>query len=209
MTKLAILDCETNDLPDYKKPADDPCQPRLASLAIICLDLAEDGTVTDEREFQFKIKPNGWEMKPGAGAVNGLTTEDLLANGEDLIGVLATYTNLIMLGYVVASFGAQHDCKIMRGELRRSGMDDLFIQTPNICLMRACHPFKIPKASGKGGWPKLSDACAYFGIEPEPMPHEAINGARCAKGVLLGLVKRGALPKPEVHFAKEKPTALT
>ena len=203
--KVAVIDTETNDLPDYTKPADDPCQPRLASLAIICLELGEDGTASDVREFTFKIKPEGWEMKPGASKVNGLTTEDLIATGEPVLGVLGAYQNIVEMGHVIAAYNAQHDCKVMRGELRRAGLDDMFERTFNVCLMRACEPLKIKKASGKGGWPKLSDACRHFEIPVEPDVHTAINGARCALGVLLALKKLGKLPEAAVHKAKDKP----
>ncbi|MEY4951800.1 MAG: hypothetical protein RL299_224, partial [Pseudomonadota bacterium] len=40
-----VIDTETSGLFDFKKPADDPSQPRLASLAMIWAD--DDGNETD------------------------------------------------------------------------------------------------------------------------------------------------------------------
>jgi DNA polymerase III epsilon subunit-like protein len=226
--KYAVIDTETNGLPDYKLPADDPKQPRLASLAIVMLDDEFTTKIEDTQnavptaelelmgqklapfrvvaEHEFLVKPDGWKMTPGAAEVNGLTDELLEAKGIDISEVLGKYRTLIESGYAIAAYGAQHDCKIMRGEFRRHGLPDHFEQTKNVCLMRALMPFKVTKANGKGGWPKLEDACRFFGIPVEPEPHSALAGARCAAAVLLAINKRSGLPAPEVHYAKNPPT---
>lgn len=75
--KYAILDTEGNGLFRYKDeagrsvPADADGQPRLAEIVLIFAD----ADLKIEREYQAYIKPVGWEMTPGATAVNGLTTE--------------------------------------------------------------------------------------------------------------------------------------
>lgn len=209
--KYAIIDCETNGLPDYKKPADDPCQPRLASLGVVLIKVnerepAESKMLIDvEGEFEMLVKPDGWKMTPEAGAVNGLTDERLEAEGEPIARVLAKYGNLIDNGYVVVAYGAQHDCKILRGEFRRASLDDRFEATKNICLMRAVQPLKIPKANGKGGWPQLDDVLRYLGEKPEPRPHGALVGAKCAFAVFSAFLPKGMLPEPSVHHAKNPP----
>lgn len=197
---FAVIDAETNGIFDYKKPADDPCQPRLANLGVLLLN--EDLSVASEHEFL--VKPDGWAMTPEATAVNGLTDEILAAEGQALGVVLLFWQHLVADGRAVASYGAQFDCKQMRGELRRAGLDDLFEKTPNSCLMRACQGLKIKKANGKGGWPGLDDALRHFGFEPEAKPHRALAGARKSAEVLRALAKIGKLPAPSVHFAKEK-----
>lgn len=204
--KYFVIDTESSGLFDFAQPADAPGQPRLATLGIIAFDLLEDGTIEDEREFSFMVKPDGWELSPEAAAVNGLTNERLAKEGEPVLGILASYVNFIELGYVLAAFNCQFDSKIMRGELRRAGLDDRFTKTPNICLMRASTPICcVPKKTRSGfKFPKLSEACAFFGIE-QPAAHSAMGDARSAVAIFRELVKRGALPKPEVHFAKEKP----
>lgn len=203
--KYMLIDAETNGLPDYKKPADDPSQPRLASLGIIMVNVAEDGTITIEAEHEFFVKPDGWSMSLEVILVNGLTTEFLLEHGIDLRDVLRKYTTLVEAGYVVVAYGAQHDCKILRGELRRCGLPDHFEETKNVCLMRGIQPLKIPKANGKGGWPQLDDALRFFGHEPEAKPHGALAGARAALKVFTALRNKDMLPEPAVHYAKNKP----
>ncbi len=217
--KYAVIDAETNGLPDYKKPADDPSQPRLASLGVIMVDdvmepLAQDAEVSKvedtypfkiEAQHEFLVKPAGWKMTPGAAAVNGLTDERLEAEGIDISDVLRKYATLVEAGYVVVAYGAQHDCKILRGEFRRAGLPDRFEITNNVCLMRGVQPLKIPKANGKGGWPQLDDCLRYFGKKPEPRPHGALVGAKCALEIFAALYRMNKLPEASVHYAKNPP----
>lgn len=204
--KFAIIDTETSGLFRYKDdagvpvPADDPSQPRLAHLAIILLDddLVEEGTV------DLYVRPDGWKMEPKAQEVNGLTDEFLAENGADIRDVLDQYVRVIDAGYVIAAYNAQFDCKQMRGELRRAGMDDRFEQTPNICLMRASMKLRVKKANGGGGFPSLSDVCAHFGIDHKAV-HTAGGDARAALEVFRRLYAAKALPEARVHFSKTPP----
>lgn len=198
-----VIDTETNGLFDFKKPADDPSQPRLASLAMIWAD--DQGHET--ARMMFYIKPDGWRMTPEATAVNGLTTEFLEENGKPLDMVLRIYTRNVKAGLAVAAFNAQFDCKMMRGELRRAGMDDLFTVTPNTCLMRSLKPYAAQGLDVKGaGFVKLSVACEFFGIH-NSSPHSAMADAKAAQEILAMLIRDGNLIPPQVHFAKEKPAA--
>ena len=204
--KIAVIDTETSGLFDFKQPADAPGQPRLANLAILILD-EELKPVLD---VHYLIKPDGWDLTPEAAAVNGLTAEILNEKGVPIVDVLVQYCDFINRGYVIASYNVQFDTKIMRGELRRAGMPDLFEKTPNICLMRASTPVcKIPSKTNRGfKFPKLAEACAFFKLEPEPQPHTALNGARKAAEILRALHAQAALPEPDVHYAKNKPAPL-
>lgn len=208
--KFAIVDTETSGLPIYKDadgvpiPADDPRQPRLASFAM-CL-VTGDGEV--ERQVDFYVKPNGWKMTAEATAANGLTDEYLHEHGKDVREALDAYSEAVQAGYAIAAFGAQFDCKIMRGELRRAGMPDLFEETPNVCLMRASMGLGIVKANGKKGWPGLADVCRHFKIELVGQ-HQAEVDARAAVAIFLKLRELGKLPEPSIHYAKNHPSKET
>ena len=91
-----------------------------------------------------------------------------------------------------------------------AGLPDLFEQTPNICVMRAATPVcKVPKKSGSGyKFPKLAEACGHFKIAQQAQ-HTAMDDARVAAQIMRELAALGALPEPEVHFAKEKPAPST
>lgn len=202
MTRYLIIDTETSGLPDFAKPAEAEGQPRLCSIALILAD--ERGEEIGHGAEHYLIKPDGWEISPEITAINGLTTERCEAEGVPITTVLARYTDLIERGHVVIAYNSQFDTKIMRGELRRAGMPDLFEQTPNVCAMRACKQLNIEKAGEKkSGFPKLTDTYRHFFKAEVPDNHTALGDARACLMIWRELIKMGAAPAPEVHYAKE------
>lgn len=200
---FVAFDTETTGIFDFKKPADDPSQPRLASLAMIWTDSA--GREVD-RKLMY-VKPAGWEMTQEAFEVNGLTTDFLRENGTDIGVVLDVYERAIRSNMIMAAYNVQFDCKMMRGEFRRAGRDDLFEITLNTCLMRGLKPYKEKGLAIKGGqFVKLSVACEFFGIT-HAEAHEAMSDAEAARAILQILIEDGNLIPPAVHYAKSKPAA--
>lgn len=195
--KFAIIDTETNGIPSYKAPADGADQPRLAELAMILLN--DDLSI--QKEWTSFVQPDGWKMTPETTAVNGITDEMLLVSGRPIAEVLDVYTQVIKEGFAIAAFGAQFDCKILRGELRRAGRDDLFTQTKNVCVMRKSQGV-IPRPDGKKSWPKLEHARAFLKL-PDTGAHTAGADAASALAVLRYLHAQGVDLTPEVHFARE------
>ncbi len=204
MPQYMILDVETTGLFDFKKPADAEDQPRLCSVAAICV--GEDIGEPLEQSFSTLIKPDGWTIAPEITAINGLTTDRCEAEGRPIRDVLEQYAALIESGHIAVAFNAQFDLKQMRGEMRRAGMDDLFERTPNICTMRACRPLGIEKAGAKkGGFPKLADAFRHFYGKEPPAQHDALADATTCLMIFRKLMASGACPEPAVHYAKEPP----
>jgi DNA polymerase III epsilon subunit-like protein len=197
---LVVMDTETSDLFDMKKPADDPSQGRLAAVTMIFLDADLHALGSYTRH----VRPDGWSMKPGATAVNGLTDEFLLGIGIPVAHILDVYTAAVAMGCNVAAFHAQFDTKVMRSELRRAGRDDLFEGTKQTCLMRAMGSYN--KSQGLNGkWPKLSDAIEQIGYSMEGQAHTSQSDAMAAVAIARFLHKRGALFEAKVHYAKDRP----
>lgn len=196
---FCIFDTETTGLFDFKLPADDPSQPRLASVGFI---LADQNGNEIERVKAY-VRPDGWEMGEGAGAVNGLTTAFLHENGVSVSSVLDRYQTYVDLGLIVVAFNAQFDCKVMRSELRRAGRDDLFLKTRNICVMRGLASYKDEGLPIRGGFVKLSAACEFFKIVNKDA-HDAMADAEAALGLLQRLISDDRLPEAKVHLAKAK-----
>lgn len=203
MPKYLIIDTEGTGLFDYKRPADAEGQPRLAELMMIFAD--ENMEV--EREFHCYIRPDGWEMSPGATAINKLTNELLNEHGIPVVEALNEYNSAITNGYVMVAHNAQHDAKQIRAELRRAGLADRFEDAPNLCTMRSLTDVcKIPPNGGRGGykWPKLSEACVFFGME-NMGDHSAQNDARACLALLRKMRDLGVMPEAKVHLAKNPP----
>lgn len=195
----AILDTETTSLFDFKKPADAEGQPRLAEMALILVD----ADLIVEAQHQIYIKPDGWEMSLDAGKINGLTTEFLMKKGVPVAEALNLYSHIVNQGRIIVAHNAQFDLKIMRGALRRAGMPDLFENTKNICTMRGLMGHVV-KQDGKKGFPKLSDACAHFGIVLQGQ-HTAMGDALATLQLLKQMVALNIMPEAAVHYAKEQP----
>lgn len=197
----AILDTETSGLFNFALPADAEGQPRLAHLAMIFVD----ENLQEESIVDLLVKPDGWSMPPEVAAINHLPNELLLEKGLPVAHVLQAYTDAVDRGCIIVAHNAQYDTKIMRGELRRAGMDDRFERTPNICTMRALTDIcKIPKANGKGyKFPKLSEAMAAFNIKQDGA-HTAGGDARSALELFRVLKESGRCPEPSVNYAKER-----
>lgn len=199
-TKFLIFDTETSGLMDFKRPADDPGQPRVASVAMILLDHID----AEPRECGFLIKPDGWELSAEAAAVNGLTMAQLEAHGTPIAHALDLYEQAVLAGFVVVAHNAQFDCKMMRAEFRHAGRPDLFEQTRNVCTMRtATDIVRIPAKNGRGfKYPKLREAAEFFGI-PHDDAHTSMGDARATLGILRHLHRLGALPEPKVYYAAD------
>ena len=209
-----VIDVETNGTYVYKYPkghelagqpypADGPGQARVAEIGIIYCD--DDFNV--EREYHAYIKPNGWEMTPETTKINGLNTDFLMQEGIPIVDALKVYHDAILSGRVVVAFNVQFDAKALRGESRRAGLDDLFEDTYNTCAMRSAMNLepKVQKlGEKKGGFPRLSDVAAHFGI-PQEMEHSALDDARVTVLIAKALKEAGVLLAPDVHRAKNHP----
>jgi DNA polymerase-3 subunit epsilon len=207
MTAYLLIDTETNGLFDFSKPADADGQPRLAELAMILIDpLDPDGAM----EQHFLIKPEGWIIGPEMQAINGLTQAMLDEKGVPVLDAINAYAAAIDHGAVVVAHNAQFDTKVMRGEMRRAGVDDRFEQTPNICTMRSLTMVcNIPKKNGKGVKnPKFKEAYAhFFGKEPEGQ-HTAEGDVRALREIFMEMFKRDLLPEPKIFYATNRPDAI-
>lgn len=198
MPHFMICDAESSGLFDYEKGADAPGQPRLAELGLIFLDSAYQV----QAKHSWLIRPEGWEMSAEAAAKTGLTTEFLKANGVPIADALAMYMAGIEARRVVVGFNIAYDLKIMRGEARRAGLPDRYMETRNLCLMWATRGIVGAKTeAGRAKNPKAEEACAFFGIPPGP--HRALPDCEANLAMLLELVKRGALPEPKSPYDKK------
>lgn len=210
--KWLVLDTETSGLPDFRAAADAPGQPHVCDLALIYLD--EEMKV--EREEQFYIQPDGWEIEPGAAAIHGLTEGFLWANGVTIGEALDVYVAAILGGRALVGHNCQFDAKMMRGELRRAGIDDMFEETRTICTMRGAA--KLPALTGRPvikydaqgrptrntGWPKLPDLCRYLDVPLPLNAHGARDDAIAAADCFRAMVALGFDATPEVHYARAR-----
>lgn len=178
MTKYLVFDTETTGLPDMKQPADAVGQPRLASIAMLFVSPAFD----IQCEWFSLVLPDGWGMGAEASAINGLTTERLAADGLSVRYALEIYARAIDEGRTVVAHNVVFDTKIMRGELRRAGMDDRYARTSTVCTMTHGRRF-----CSRG---KLSVVYEELTGKPLDGAHNARNDAHACLNVLRELRDR-------------------
>lgn len=194
-----ILDTETTGVPDFTAPADAEGQPLVASLAMIFCDRE----LNVQAEWSTLIRPEGWIMPAEAGAINGLTTERLMAEGIPMLIPAMVYAAAVDDGRTVVAHNQRFDTKMMRGELRRHGLNDRYAKTKTICTMG--HGRKV--CSGGRLSVVYNDLCGEFLTDP----HKALGDARACLAILRKLVERGivTLPSPWPFDAFEVTTPTT
>jgi DNA polymerase III subunit epsilon len=191
MTLHLVIDCETTGLFDYTKPADAPGQPRLCQLGMIWLN----DDLSTIAEAEYSIKPDGWTIDPDATARNGLTLELLEEIGGPIEPALKQYAEAIDRRHIVVGFNASYDIKVLRGEMRRVKMEDRYMQTRTLDVMQGCRDIVDARTkNGKKKPPTLDEACAFFGVEREPMPHRALGGARATLQILRKMREMAKMP---------------
>gem|GEM_PF-1294181 len=192
MTTYVITDTEGSGVFDYTKPADALGQPRMAALAMIMV--TEELEI--EEEHSFLIKPDGWTFDDASDAakVNGLTHARLEAEGVPAKDALRIYGAAIDTRRIVAGFNVLHDLKQLRAELRFAGHPDRFMQTRYLCAMQGSRRLVDARTeTGRKKAPRLSEACAFFGIE-QKAEHTAIDDAHSVLAILRKLRELGEMP---------------
>lgn len=194
-----ILDTETSGLFDFSRPADAEGQPRLASIAML---LADDH-LNLIASSSYLIRPDGWEMSAEAESVNGLSQALLNEHGVRIRPLLASYEHLLCEGYTIVAHNAQFDTKVMRGEMRRAGMIDLYDQTPTICTMKILTDVcRIPSRNGRGyKWPRLSEAISFCLQRDHVNAHGALPDAMGCLDLLRWIKAQGYPMIPSIGAA--------
>jgi DNA polymerase-3 subunit epsilon len=187
--KVFCFDSETSGLPDFKKPADDPSQPRIVQLAgaLFEADAADPIQMSPPpiKAFCEKIKPDGWRMDDALAEKlgNGLTHAVLDAEGKPAAQVLQMWADLHDAADLIVGFNITFDLKMMRCELRRAAMDDRYGARPTFDVLPPCTArCKIPPtekmmAAGRRHFktPNLSEAVSIILGDKHVGAHDAMN----------------------------------
>jgi DNA polymerase-3 subunit epsilon len=186
MDFILFADTETTGMLDFHIPAEHPTQPRIASIAgILC---SADNLAVVGSYFTYVIN-DGWSMpqgdlpngKPSAGKINGITDAFLQQVGMPIQNVMETFADFLSLGVTLVTHNVEFDYKMIRGELRRLGMDDHYRQTTTFCtLLSNTGICKIPAprpGKGKYKWPSLIEAYQHWFKEEPKGQHNAYGDA--------------------------------
>lgn len=206
---VLIFDTETTGLFDFRKRADEDGQPRMAQIAVRLIrhkQPAEPHLLLSA--LNHCIKPDGWEMPAELVEQlgHGLTTEYLTENGVPVRSALEVYTEMHDKADLIAGFSADYDLKILRGEFRRAGMDDLYGQKPVFDIMRACAPIcNVKNVKGGRKNPKLHEAVSIMLGRTLSGAHNAIVDCDATLDLFLELRRRGVDCSGKIPVSKLNP----
>ena len=120
MNAAIFYDTETNKLPLFNDPSDDPRQPHMVQLAAVMVDL---DTLKTVQTMDVIIKPVGWIIEPENSAIHGITHEHAMDVG--ISEVLATEMLLDMVGSRLRiAHNESFDARILRIATKRYFNDE-------------------------------------------------------------------------------------
>jgi DNA polymerase-3 subunit epsilon len=212
---VCIVDVETTGLPTFRLPADDPSQPRIASIAAALL---QEDPAAEPVIMHRLIRPDGWvmpaELVEKLG--NGLWQHVLDAEGVPIDEALEEFLGLLDRAEVLAAYGIMFDTKMLRGELRRAGRPDLFGTKPEFCVLKeATNQCKIAPtdammATGRT-WSKsakLSEACEILLGRKHEGAHDALNDVLTTVDLYRLFAGKGLItPKVRPSYPDHQPAA--
>lgn len=143
------------------------------------------------------IKPEGFEIEPGAARVHGITTDHALKHGVELRPVLDDLAAAIASADAVVAHNLNFDLNVVGSEFLRAKMDDVFAGKGQRCSMQESTDLcALPGRRGYGyKWPSLGELhhhlfqCGFDGA------HDASADMLACMKCFFELIKTQAIPK--------------
>lgn len=185
---LLFFDTETSGMIDRQLPLADPSQPHIVQLAAILTD--DSGT--ELARMNRLIRPEGWDIHPGAQSVHGIGLEKALAEGESLRAVISQFGVLWDAADIVIGHNIEFDLKMHWRELAYLGLSQP-TKTHFCTMFKSINVCKFPNTKGWNGykWPKLTEAYNFFFGKDFDGAHDALADVLACKEVYFELKRRG------------------
>lgn len=187
-------DVETNGLPLWDQPSDDPRQPHLVQFAGL---LISDEPRRVVAQMGLIVRPDGWSIDPEMTAIHGIDDAMAQAVGVDerLVGRL--FLTMRARADLEVGHNISFDKRMMRINLLRHGLitrEDADEGPPSFCTQREstaivnCPPTAKMLAANRRGpkAPTLAEAYAHFFQDRLPA-HDAMADARAAARIYFRL----------------------
>lgn len=193
-----FFDVETNDMPNWRMPADHPSQARIVQVGAVLTD----ADLNEVEVLDLLVQPRGWRMAPGAQNAHGISLERCAAEGvwiEDVIRQFDRMADALQgADGTLCAFNIRFDNKLIRGERRRLGRPDRFGAVREFDAMRAATPIcDMPptenmRRAGRYGpkTPKLGEAHRILCGSDMAGAHDALSDVRATIAVTRCLRER-------------------
>lgn len=159
---ILFFDTETSGLVKQDLDPLDPGQPHMVQLGA---QLFDDQWVK-RAHLSVLIKPNDWEIEPGAEAVHGISTTDCHRCGIPLAAAIVPFMELVGAARRVVAHNIQFDRRIIAVSTHRAGGSGLWWSraAPKFyCTMEnGAEPVGKPAEFGGFKYPSLEEAVAIL-----------------------------------------------
>lgn len=116
MELILFYDTETNGVPQWNLPSEDPSQPHVTQLAAELCDERNGNVVA---AMDVLIRPDGWTIPVDLEELTGITTARALAEGIPLADALAQFTELWKRCSMRVAHNESFDARMLRIEYFR------------------------------------------------------------------------------------------
>lgn len=191
---ILVFDTETSNLPQHKLPLDHPAQARIVQFACVMFDR----DFKERASFCSLIKPDGWQMQPGAQSAHGITQAECQKHGMQIELVMDVYAEFCSVCDVFVAHNIKFDSELL--SIEESILADMTHATPaelngsHYCTMELMTPLcKLPGRGSGYKWPKLIEAYKHcFGDAAacafQLEAHDALVDCRATAKVFKWLV---------------------
>ncbi len=121
MRTALFYDSETQGLPLFSEPSEDPRQPHIVQLAACLVDLDKRETIAS---MDVIIEPDGWEIPAEVSAIHGITTEYAAAYGVSESMAVGMFMSLWERSQRRIAHNESFDARILRIALMRHEDND-------------------------------------------------------------------------------------
>lgn len=195
--KLLFLDTETTGFWRKELALNDDEQPHVVEFAGILSDL--DGT--EHATVDLIVSPKGWEIPKDASDIHGITQERAEKFGVSSRLMLSCANHMAATATIVICHNVDYDIPVIRSEIARADVSDVFATTPTFCTMKALEPvLKIPSKYewAKGyKWPTLTECHEHYFGEPFENAHNGLADVRATMKIFFEALRRGDIAFPK------------
>ena len=201
---LLAIDTETSGL--FKDGIDpfDPNQPHLVQIGAQLFDQQ----FRKRAHLTMLIKPDGWEIEPGAEAVHGISTQTCHRYGVKLSEALIPLKGLVATASRIIAHNMNFDRRVITLAIHRAGGEGVWWSNAAgkmLCTMEtATEVCALPRKNGSAGFkfPSLQEALEKL-CDPSQFPvrHDADSDIAAMVAVYRQLLERKVIPDVEA-FAR-------
>lgn len=202
MELILFYDTETNGVPQWNLPSEDPSQPHITQLAAELCDERSGNTIAS---MDVLIKPTDWTIPSELEELTGITTARAHAEGIPIVDALRQFTDLWRRCTTRAAHNESFDARMLRIEyFRELEIDDPFHDEwksgPAFCTQgRSTKIINLPPtakmlAAGRkhAKSPNLAEAYEFFTGKKLEGAHNAAVDLSACRDVYYGIKRHAA-----------------